>query len=64
MNHNIPVQTIKSVKCVEYYDKTVKLIATVIEYNRYNTMEKGARFHKGPFYIKSIKTLYEKSVMR
>ena len=53
ISHNLLKQTIENSKRMEYFEQTVKLIASVIEDLRKNKMEKGARFsqryflHKG-----------------
>ena len=56
MNHNLLAQTIEKVKRMEYYEQTVKLIATIIEDLINNTMENAANFSQRYFMQKGIKT--------
>ena len=55
---------IENSKRMEYSEKTVKLIARVIEDLIMNTIENAQAFHKGVFCINYLKGFYEKGVMR
>ena len=64
MNHNLLTQKIENIKHMEYSEKTVKLIARVIEDFRNNTMEKGAIFSQRYFLHKGFKKMYKKGMVR
>ena len=63
MNHNLLTQTIEKSNSMVYYEKTVKLIARVIEDLKIIQWKKVQDLHKGIFCIKDLKSLDKNGVM-